>query len=267
VKIGDKLIDPDYSTSIYNYQDFAKTSYIQSISSLEIENNSNNLTDALRFNFTLEIKSADTYTIEAALYDEDDNYITTLNKSESLSTGTQNVIIDVDGKDIYSTYYNGELVLSYAKLSSKDIIYEAHTTDTIYYSDFERPDLPDLELDINVDYNSGTSNVTIKLTNKGTAPAFNILADIFDNSTFENQSALSYLDIGESQIYNYIITGTTNDTIVTAIADFDNYVDESINSSIINESFDNLSVDEPVIDNESINVSIEIDEPIIEISN
>ena len=239
VIIEDKIIETEQLTSSYDYEDFAETSYIKNISSQTFDNNSNNLSEALQFNFTLNIKSVDTYTIESDLYDLDDNYITTIAKNETLSTGTQIIVTEVAGGDIYSTYYNGEFKLSFTKLSignnTKDIVYNAHTTNITYYTEFERPPLSDLAITMNASFSEADNktNITINITNRGEIPAFNIFVDIFDDSAYENQSSVSYLDVNKSQIFNFIASNKTTNSIFTAITDFDNYVDESNESNNI----------------------------------
>ncbi|MBR9699827.1 hypothetical protein GOV09_05195 [Candidatus Woesearchaeota archaeon] len=239
VQIGNKIIEFSHNTFSYNYEDFAKTSYIKSIESSQIDNNSNNLSDIFRFNFTINVKSADDYTLEAALYDLDNNFIASLAKNETLSTGLQIVDIEIEGKDIYSTYYNGEFILSFAKLSignqTKDIVFDAHTTNITYYTDFERSPLPDLIISINTTFNETTNvtNVSIVINNTGEAPAFNIFVDVFDNASYENQSSVSFLDVNESKTFSFNAEETINESLFTAIVDFDNFVDEADESNNI----------------------------------
>src|SRR3989338_8142262 len=58
VIIGNKIFDFNQNTSVYNYEDFAKTSYIKSIADGKIDSNENNLSEFLEINFTLEIKNS-----------------------------------------------------------------------------------------------------------------------------------------------------------------------------------------------------------------
>ena len=90
------IIKQEKELLVNTYEDFADTSYIKSITSKNHDNNSNNLSDTLQFNFTLNIKSANTYTIEADLYDSEDNYIATIEKNETLSTGIQIVELEAE---------------------------------------------------------------------------------------------------------------------------------------------------------------------------
>lgn len=242
IVIGSKIIETEYTTSEYNYEDFAKTSYIKSYSDSLIDTNDNNLSDLLEINFSLVIKTAGTYNLESELRDLEGNYIALINHTETLSTGTQTLTAYLNCSEIYKTYTNGPYTLNYAKLTlnseQKDITYNAYTTGEIYYQNFERPLLPDLYLSINSSYSQQNNqlNISINISNIGKIPAFNIFLDIFDNKTYENQTSIPYLNAGQSIILNYKIKGQANDTIITAIADFENLVDEIDESNNIAQS-------------------------------
>ena len=237
IRVGDRVLDADYNTSSYDYKAFAKTSYIRNITSETFDNNSNNLSEALRFNFTLNITSGDTYSLEAALYTSDDEYVTTLAKNVTLAAGVQTVLAEVVGKTIYSTYHTGQFKFSFARLSvgnvTKDIMYDALTTNSTFYSDFERPPLPDLRAAILANFSAATNttNISINVTNSGNATAFNIIVDVFDNVTYENMSSFSILNFTESRILNFLAFNTTNNSFFMTIVDFDNLVDESNESN------------------------------------
>ena len=271
--IGNKIFDFNKNTSIYNYEDFAKTSYIKSIRDGKIDSNNNNLLEFLEINFTLEIKTSDSYTISYDLYDQFDNFVVNMSKTQSLATGTQNIQTLINGSEIYKTKINGPYVLSFAKLSIgneiKDIVFDAHTTDLSFYTDYEKPNLPDLKITINTIFNDikRTTNITINLSNMGNAPAFNIFLDIFDNETYQNNKSLAFLDNNDFAIYYFTAANTSNATLFTAIADFDNLVDESDESNNIANSlktetndFDNDGISDDIdtlIGNEnSINTTI-----------
>ena len=239
VVIGPKLFDFNQNTSIYNYEDFAKTSYIKSITDGRIDTNANNLSEFLEINFTIAVKTADTYNLTYDLYDQFNNFVISINKTSTLSVGNQTVQTLINGSEIYKTKINAPYVLSFAKLAigndTKDIIFNAHTTNQSFYTDYERPPLPDLVVNMTVIFNSTTNitNVTINLSNNGQAPGFNVFLDIFDNTTYNNNRTLSFLDKSESVIYRFNITNSSNTSLFTAIADFDNLVDESNESNNI----------------------------------
>lgn len=234
IAIGEKLMQVGQATSSYNYETFAKTSYIKAIASDTYDNDANNLSDAFRFNFTVEVKSADTYAIDADLYDSSDTYLMSIAGNATLSAGTQLKTIEIDGVDIYSTYYNGEFELRNVLLSignaTYDLITDAHTTNPYYYADFERPPLPDLQIRMNTTTVSNDTNVTINIANKGNAPAFNIFVNVFNNESYSNESSTAYLDINESEKFTFQAHNTANTTFV-AIVDFNNIVDESNESN------------------------------------
>ncbi len=80
------------------------------------------------------------------------------------------------------------------------------------------------------------TNITINLSNIGSAPAFNIFLDIFDNETYSNNATLAFLNNNNFIVYNFSISNTSNATLFTAIADFGNLVDESSESNNIANS-------------------------------
>ena len=239
VSIGKKLIKPSYSTAIYNYEDFAKTSYFRNYSSAGIDTNTNNLSEFLEVNFTVAVKNANTYEVQAEIYDQFNNFVKNLSASQSLSVGNQTVSIRINGSDIYATTVSGPYLLSVTRLIENgnvtDKQFEPYTITNLTYTDFERPPLPDLKLNMTVNFNQTTnqSNITIKLNNTGESTAFNVFLDVFNNETFSITNSTVILNVNESQIYNFIVSNTSNITLFTAIADFDNLVDESNESNNI----------------------------------
>lgn len=247
VTIGEKTIDTNYNTSVYDYEIFAKTSYFKLFNDSKYDLDSNNISKYLQLNFTINFKSTGTYIIESNLYDLYGNYITNVSKTQSIgSTGIQSVLININGTSIYSSKIDGPYLLQFVKLVKSgetiDFISEHYTTGVYYYDDFERPPMPDLTLTINTSFSGANNetNITLNVTNQGESPAFNIFVDVFDNNTYENQSSTAYLNINESKVFNFLAPNTTNDSIFTSIVDFDNYVDESNESNNIVNNIESL---------------------------
>src|SRR3989338_1295208 len=190
-------------------------------------------------NFTVAVKNTNTYEIQAEIYDQFNNFVKNLSASQSLSVGNQTVSIRINGSDIYATKISGPYILSVTKLIENGNItdkqFEPHIISNLTYTDFERPPLPDLKLNMTVIFNQTTnqSNVTINISNIGESPTFNVFLDIFNNETFSTTNNTVILNINESQIYNFIVTNVSNATLFTAIADFDNLVDERNESNNI----------------------------------
>jgi len=239
VIIGRKLLRPSYNTSIYNFEDFAKTSYFRNYSSSGVDTNANNLSEFLEINFTVAVKNTNTYEIQAEIYDQFDNFVKNLSASQSLSVGNQTVSIRINGSDIYATKISGPYTLSVTRLIENgnvtDKQFEPHTITNLTYTDFERPPLPDLKLNMTVIFNQTTnqSNVTLNVSNIGESPAFNVFIDVFNNETFSAANNTVLLNVNESLVYNYVVSNTSNITLFTVIADFDNLVDESNESNNI----------------------------------
>jgi hypothetical protein len=248
VVVGDKVFDTNRNTSVYNFEDFAKTSYIKRGADGRIDSNSNGLFEYLEINFTVVSFDASTYTLSYDLYDEFDNFVANISKTQALSIGNNTVQTFINGSDIYKTKINGPYLVSFAKLSigndTKDILLDAHITNETFYTDYERPLLPDLNVSMVVafDYTLNTTNITLTLKNIGEAPAFNVFLDIFDNTSYQNNRSASFMEVGESTIYVFNISNSTNSTLVTAIADFDNLVDEKNESNNIIQNTQTQSV-------------------------
>ena len=75
-----------------------------------------------------------------------------------------------------------------------------------------------------------TSRNTLKAVD---SPVLLSFIDVFNNETFSITNSTVILNDNESQIYNFIVSNTSNITLFTAIADFDNLVDESNESNNI----------------------------------
>lgn len=80
---------------------------------------------------------------------------------------------------------------------------------------------------------TNVTNITLNLSNTGQVPAFNVFLDIFDNVTYQNNRSTAFLSNGDSLIFRFNVTNSSNASLFTAIADFDNLVDESNESNNI----------------------------------
>ena len=241
VTIGNKSISENYSTAIYDYEDFAKTSYIKNFTSGRIDTNANNLSEFLEINITLDVKSDDTLELKGELYDLSDNYVINFSKTEGLTAGINNIQLRINGSDIYSTYIDGPYVINHIELLDSsdnlmDYLYQPYITNITSYFDYEPPPLPDLVVAMtNVSWDSATNAVSIALniSNIGNAPAFVVFTDLFDNSTYTSNKTKSYLNISDSFSYNFTVNNVVRDREFLAIVDLGNYVDESNESNNI----------------------------------
>lgn len=230
IRIEDQIINVNYNTSSYDYEDFAKTSYVQDITTNTYDFDANNLIDVLQVNATNIIKDADNYTLTVSIYDENQALVAKKNVTETLSTGTHNLLINVSGSAIYKKQPSGNFTISVTRLQKEnittDLLYDRHITQDYAYTDFEPPARPDLALNISKEFNGSVNNITVEVSNEGTAPAYNVVIDIFNNETYTNQSVLTQLVVNQTSTFTYIVPNTTNNTIFVAIIDFDNFVDE-----------------------------------------
>ncbi len=242
IKIGNKIIKQNKLTDYYNYEDFAITSYISSILDKKVDNN-------LRIDLNLSTKNLNNYSnnnnidykidynIEAELYDLFNEFIEIKNESFSLNSGKQKVSLDFNGTFIYSKKLNGPYQVRNIKLFEAnnlvDVVNEPYITNFYNFSDFIKPNLPDLNITIQASdgYHYGINNITLNVTvkNIGNTPAFNIFLDIFDNLTISKTEQISIFEIGDKKVYQFEFINFS-DFEISAIADINNFVEE------INES-------------------------------
>jgi len=239
IVIGNKLFDTNRNTSVYNYEDFAGSSYIKSGIGAKIDSNNNDYYDYLEINFSIESKLSTTFTLNYDLYDEYGNFVVNISRNQALGSGTQVFQTLINGSDIYKSKVNGPYIVSFASLSTagqtQDVLVNTKVTNETSYTEFERPPLPDLSINITSSFNqsSNVSRLIVTLLNNGTAPAFNVFLDVFDNSTYQDNRSSPYLEVGESKVYAFNITNSQEESLITAIVDFENLLDEKNESNNI----------------------------------
>ena len=249
IVIGNKIFELNKNTSIYDYEDFAKTSYIKSAADGMVDENSNNLSEFLEINFTVMAKNAADYKVNYELYDQFGNFVINGSKTENLATGTHVMQALINGSELYKTKIDGPYLLSLAKLSAGnetiDIVFNAHKTSQSFYTDYKKPNLPDLKVAVSVVFNStsNAANLTVNLSNIGNSPAFNIFLDIFSNKTYNSNRSLAFLSNNDWAVYNLFVSNSSNDTLFTAIADFDSLVDESDEGNNMANSLEKIKND------------------------
>lgn len=240
ITVDQKTFNLNYNTSNYSYEQFQDgLSYIKSFSSNNLDFNSNNLSEFLEINFTFFADTVGVYNITHDLYDPFDGYVLSANITTAALFGMTTISTRINGSDIYKTGINGPYTIKNAKLLYYNITHDgmqiAHTTKQLFYTDFERPPLPDLQIAMSTSFDSLTNvtNITINLSNLGASSAFNVFFDIFDNITYNNNRSISFLSNGEKVTYQFNITNSSNISLITAIVDFDNLVDEANESNNI----------------------------------
>ncbi|NPE26831.1 hypothetical protein HNV12_02400 [Methanococcoides sp. SA1] len=239
ILIGDKIMAVDHLTSNYNFEDFAKTSYLTKINASPMDMTGNGLADFLGIDFQINVKESGEYFVEAYVYDATGQYLTTISGKENLTTGNQKITTKINGSLIYSLKNNGPYILSIASLSDEqddvDFLREVEIGGNFSYEDFERPNLSDLEIRLN------KNNITIK--NTGTATAFNVEVKVFANSTYEETFVISRLNASEEYTIELNYNESFVGEILIAIVDFNNLIEEKNESNNIFS----LSTSEPSI--------------------
>ena len=238
VKVGRKTIKTNFTTAFYDFRDFADSSYIYNFTDNGTDADGDGKFDLIQINASIQAMKNDNYTLAFSLYDLFDNLIEARNITSFLNAGKNAIHIDINGSKIYEKKLNGPFILKSAELfedgTLADQIKGAYTTSNYNFNDFDKPDLPDLVINISVSdgYHYGVNNITINFTfkNIGRKHAFNVLADIFDNRTFSRKNTSSLLSSNSQVTYqlNFI---NISDFEINAVADLQDAIEESNESN------------------------------------
>ena len=235
VLVGEKLIVLNLTTSVYDYEDFAKSSYLKFYNSSFADSDSDNLTDYLEFNFSIEVKDAGSYRVLADIYDLYGQYLVSVNESDSLAVGERIISAQVNGSLLYSLGVNGPYLISVARLllDEEEIGLErnAHITNITSYYDFERPPLPNLEISMNSSFNGKDNIVDVVIENVGTAVAFNVVVDLFDVGDYEKQFVTSRLNVSEEYSFQIVMNESFDGEMLVGVVDFNDLIDEENESN------------------------------------
>ncbi|MBI2135413.1 hypothetical protein HYU09_05460 [Candidatus Woesearchaeota archaeon] len=261
VKISNKIIRVDYATNHYDYGDFSKSSYFSGFSDHGVDSDNNGLLDFLSLNATLETKNNASYNAEADLYDLFGNFIEKQEKTMMLSSGKNYVALNFNGTNIYAKKLNGPYIIKYAKLaennSTNDEVNDFYTTQNYNYTNFETGPMPDLKISIEVSdgFRYGINNLTLNITinNLGDKNAFNVFLEIFDNRTYSINKSINILSANDHKKYPIEFINAS-DFEINAIADFDDFVEESNESN--NIAKEEIRINKKPILNEISNITI-----------
>ncbi|MBI2654277.1 hypothetical protein HYX02_05720 [Candidatus Woesearchaeota archaeon] len=272
IKIGTKTIKTNFTTAFYDFKDFGVTSYIYNFTDNGTDTDNNGKFDFLEINTSTQILKTDDYTLAISLYDLFDNLVEIKNLSIYLNVGKNIVPVKINGSKIYDKKINGPYMLKsvelYDSIALVDGIKNAYTTSSYNFNDFDKPDLPDLKVNISASslHRYGIGNVTINITikNIGYKHAFDVFADIFDNKTLSISNKSSALAPNSQILYQFNFTDFS-DFEINAIADLNDFVEElnesnnaekasiKLNKHPILSSVNNLTLNET--DKISINLS------------
>ena len=233
LKIGRKIIRINAITSFYDFKDFAETAYLSDFSDSGVDTGGDNDFEFLQINANAKIFNDNGYSMLFGLYDLFDSIIEIKNATFSLAAGSNNLSILINGSKIYDKKLNGPFIIKYIKLYENGILVDkinnAYITGNYNFNYFDKPNLPDLSINISVsgEYHYGIDNISINVAfkNIGNKHAFNIFTDIFDNNTFAKSNKSSLLSINSQILYQFIFTNFS-DFEITALADLNDFVEE-----------------------------------------
>jgi len=214
---------------VYDLYDFdAEQSVLgDSYSDGKVDLNSNNLSEFLEINISLDINESGTYSIEMELEDLYDNYVKKVSEEFILGIGEQNVSFRINGTSIYNSKLNGPYLLEYIKLSkggvTLDYVSGPYITNSYNYDEFERNLMPDLII-TSLEVIDGTINMNVTNSGEGYAFAFNV--ELFDdNFSSLKESSVDYLTPGGSKELSYDVN-ISDIPKLYAVIDYDGIIEE-----------------------------------------
>ena len=214
VRIGKKNFRQNWTTSFYDFSDFASQSYISGFSDEGVDEDNDNKFEKLRLDVGAQILVEGNYTFTLGLYDLFDGFIDSKTATIFLSAGQKTISFTINGSRIYDKKLDGPYVVKYTSLYYNGILADqlndAFVTNNYRYNDFVAPNLPDLDVSVSASdsYHYGINNLTVNVTikNTGYQPAFNVFIDIFDNNSIalKNKSNILNPNSQISYIMNLI---------------------------------------------------------------
>ena len=238
IQVGEKIFARDYLTAIYDYRDFAQTSYIENFTDGINDTNGDGRGEWLQLNATVNIKQTGTYVLDLELRDLFDAYVTNLTNTQTFSSiGVKTIVVSVNGTELYQSKINGPYLVSYARLekdgTTVDLLQDAHITKLYSFDNFTLPPLSDVTVNMSVHFDAETSvsSLGINISNIGNAPAFNVFLDAFDNNDFQNTTFVSLLNVGDIVNFRWNVSSSVSNRIHTAIVDFQDIIEEGNESN------------------------------------
>ena len=231
--VGNKIFMLNNS-EYHDFRDFAESPYISGFSDEGIDADANGKYDALQITADTAVMHDNYYSLILALYDLFGSIVEMKNETFFLSSGDNALDLNFNGSRIYSKKLNGPFVVKHIALYENhtlvDGINDAYITSYYDFNAFDIPDLPDVKVDISAsdEYRYGINNASINISfkNLGSRHAFNIFTEIFDNNSLHLSNKSNIIDIG-SEVFYQISVLNFSDFEIAAIADAQNFIDES----------------------------------------
>ncbi|MCK5449302.1 hypothetical protein KAI32_00380 [Candidatus Pacearchaeota archaeon] len=240
VLIGEKFVDLEMVSSVYDFRDFLEGSYFESYDLEFVDLDNDNLIDYLEFDFGVEVRQEGSYRVEAELYDFNGRYLASLNESTDLDVGLGVVHGRIGGGLLYFLSADGPYVIGIVRLFFGDVLVdvdrEVLVSDEVSYYDFERPVLPDLEVGLDAKENGTGYLINVSVGNIGNSPAFSFYVDLFfprNDSVGSNYFKRVYIDSlseGEIYVFDFVLENVEVNDLV-AVVDSEDFVEESNESN------------------------------------
>ncbi len=225
---------PTYTTSSYSTSTLDPKASVITGTISESTVMSGNKIDKLQFNIQEDINETGTYTTESLITNQYGEYVSTISKTSSLSSGIQTVQLELNASEAYDSKVNGPYVLSYVKIIRQnkihDILENAYASNSYASDNFTSIPLPDVALttsDISVAYSgNGIADVNITVHNLGNGVAFDTDVSLIDDqANIIRQTAVNLISAGGIKTVSFSSVPVT--PTIYAFADLRNKVEES----------------------------------------
>ncbi|HLC60620.1 MAG TPA: CARDB domain-containing protein [Candidatus Nanoarchaeia archaeon] len=272
MKIGKKILRTDFVTNLYDFRNFASSSYLDGFSDGGYDSDGNGKFELLQIKGDLLVLDEGYYSSTLYLYDLFGEIVDIRNSSAYLFPGKRTLQFDINGSRINEKKLNGPFLIKRIELFENgnfvDALNDAYITGNYNFDEFDNPNLPDLFVDISVsqDYHYGINNISINFSfrNIGDKPAFNVFTEIFDNGTFSKFNKTNILN-SNSELKYRLFLENISDFEITALADSTDLVEESDENN--NAQKLTIKINKRPILNKMINLSAnETDKIIINLS-
>jgi len=231
--VGNRVFRLDNSGNL-DFRDYAESAYISGFSDVGVDTDADAKYDILQITADTWVANGNYYSFTAVLHDLFGNIAEIKNESFFLNQGSNAVALSFNGSGIYSKKLNGPFVVKQIALYESNVlvdsINDAYTTNYYEFNEFDMPNLPDLAVFASVSdgYHYGVNNVSINISfrNTGSMHSFNVLTEIFDNSSLYLSKKSNVIGAG-SEVPYQIEFLNFSDFEIAAIADAQNSVDEA----------------------------------------
>lgn len=176
---------------------------------LELENeNSNEIYESLNLVAQVYGNESQDYEVRAIVKDESGNTLKIVSKEEFLSSGLNEVVLKIEGDEIYNLAMSGpysiRIVSLYQNSELVDKLENGYKSENVNYYDFKH-DQADLNV-TKIDYDNETGELYFIIENVGEADVYNFVLRVYDeNLDMIDETIIDCIFEGEGKGFEYML--------------------------------------------------------------